>query len=332
MTTPSTEAVPAQSLPQEASPGGSPTDGSPTGGGSTGGSSTGEAAGPGGPPDVRADAVAVEAAAPPPPPRRTGGRLVAALSAAAWSLVGVAVLVALWLWAAESTPELPTPVDVLGTLGDLLADPFHDNGPGDKGIGLQLLTSLQRVFTGFAMAAAVGIPLGLLMGGSKRAWQAANPVVQVLRPVSPLAWFPLGLVVLKDSPQASVFVIFVTALWPTVLNTAAGAASVPDDQRNVARVFRFGRVAYVRHVMVPHSLPSIVTGLRLSMGIAWMVIVAVEMLSGSTGIGSFVWNSYNGGDLAEVISAIVLIGGVGFALDVFFLWLLRVVGGKAATP
>ncbi|MDI2132373.1 nitrate ABC transporter permease [Yinghuangia seranimata] len=272
------------------------------------------------------------AATPPPPRRAGGGRLRAAASAAAWSLVGLAVLVGLWLWAAADTPELPKPTDVLSTLGDLLGDPFYDRGPGDKGIGVQLLTSLQRVFTGFGLAALVGIPLGLLMGGSKRAWQAVNPVVQLLRPVSPLAWFPLGLVVLKDSPQAAVFVIFVTALWPTVLNTAAGAASVPDDQRNVAKVFRFGRFAYVRHVMVPHSLPSIVTGLRLSMGIAWMVIVAVEMLSGSTGIGSFVWNSYNGGDLSEVISAIVLIGGVGFALDMFFLWLLRLVGGKAATP
>ncbi|NUU22459.1 MAG: nitrate ABC transporter permease [Streptomycetaceae bacterium] len=268
----------------------------------------------------------------PPPPRRTGGLVRTAAAGFAWSLVGLAVLVGLWLWAADSTPELPTPPEVLDKLGDLLSDPFYDRGPGDKGIGLQLLTSLRRVFTGFALAAAVGIPLGLLMGGSKRAWQAANPVVQLLRPVSPLAWFPLGLVVLKDAPQAAVFVIFVTALWPTVLNTAAGAASVPEDQRNVARVFRFGRVAYVRHVMVPHSLPSIVTGLRLSMGIAWMVIVAVEMLSGSTGIGSFVWNSYNGGDLAEVVSAIVLIGAVGFALDMFFLWLLRLTGGKAATP
>lgn len=274
---------------------------------------------------------AVEETAAPLPPRRTG-RVRAALAAVAWSLVGLAVLVALWLWVADGTPELPTPLDVLDNLGDLLSDPFYDNGPGDKGVGLQLLTSLQRVFTGFGLAALIGIPLGLLMGGSRRAWQATNPVVQLLRPVSPLAWFPLGLVVLKDAPQASVFVIFVTALWPTVLNTAAGAASVPEDQRNVARVFRFGRVAYVRHVMVPHSLPSIVTGLRLSMGIAWMVIVAVEMLSGSTGIGSFVWNSYNGGDLAEVISAIVLIGGVGFALDMLFLWLLRLVGGKAATP
>lgn len=180
-----------------------------------------------------------------------------------------------------------------------------------------------KVFTGFAMATVVGVPLGFLIGGSKRAWAAVNPIVQVLRPVSPLAWFPIGLVVLKDVGSAAIFVIFVTSLWPTVINTAVGAASVPADQRDVARVFKFGRVAYVRHVVVPHSLPSVITGMRLSMGIAWMVIVAAEMLAGNTGIGYFVWNSYNGGSLANVIVAIVLIGGVGVVLDTAFMRLGR---------
>jgi nitrate/nitrite transport system permease protein len=173
------------------------------------------------------------------------------------------------------------------------------------------------------MAVAVGVPLGFLIGGSKKAWAAANPVIQVLRPVSPLAWFPIGLVVLKDVRSAAVFVIFITSLWPTVVNTAAGAASVPSDQRNVARVFKFGRLAYVRHVVVPHSLPAVITGMRLSMGIAWMVIVAAEMLSGNSGIGYFVWNSYNGGSLPDVIGAIVLIGAVGVALDTAFMGLAR---------
>ena len=176
-----------------------------------------------------------------------------------------------------------------------------------------------KVFAGFAFAVLVGVPLGFLVGGSKRAWAAANPVIQVLRPVSPLAWFPIGLVVLKDVGQAAIFVIFITSLWPTVINTAFGASSVPADQRNVARVFKFGRLAYVRHVVIPHSLPSIITGMRLSMGIAWMVIVAAEMLSGNTGIGYFVWNSYNGGSLANVIAAIVTIGLVGVLLDTAFM-------------
>jgi nitrate/nitrite transport system permease protein len=247
----------------------------------------------------------------------------AALAGLGWAAVGAAVLVALWALVARSSPDLPTPAEGFAALRKLLRYPFYDLGPNDKGIGIQLGVSLVKVFTGFAMATVVGVPLGFLIGGSRRAWAAVNPIVQVLRPVSPLAWFPIGLVVLKDVGHAAVFVIFITSLWPTVINTAAGAASVPADQRNVARVFRFGRVAYVRHVVVPHSLPSIITGMRLSMGIAWMVIVAAEMLAGNTGIGYFVWNSYNGGSLANVIAAIVLIGAVGVALDTAFMRLGR---------
>jgi nitrate/nitrite transport system permease protein len=260
-----------------------------------------------------------------PTPRlgRVVTRVRATLPAIGWAAVGGGVLVAIWAVVAIKSPDLPTPLEGWTALTTLLASPFHDNGPNDKGVGLQLLISLQRVFSGFGMAAVVGIPLGLLIGSSRRAWQAANPVVQLLRPVSPLAWFPIGLVVLKNAPHAAVFVIFITALWPTVTNTAAGAASVPRDHRNVARVFQFGRLRYIRHVLVPHALPSVVTGLRLSMGVAWMVIVAVEMLSGGTGIGFFVWNSYNGANLGEVIAAILLIGIVGLTLDVAFLRIAR---------
>jgi len=245
--------------------------------------------------------------------------LLAALRGAAWAGVGAAVLISLWAVVALSSPDLPTPAAAFSALRKLLRYPFYDLGPNDKGIGIQLGVSLVKVFTGFAMAVIVGVPLGFLIGGSKRAWAAANPVIQVLRPVSPLAWFPIGLVVLKDVGHAAVFVIFITSLWPTVINTAFGASSVPVDQRNVARVFKFGRLAYVRHVVIPHSLPSIITGMRLSMGIAWMVIVAAEMLSGNTGIGYFVWNAYNGGSLANVIAAIVMIGGVGVVLDTAFM-------------
>jgi len=265
----------------------------------------------------------VDPPAPDPPPgaanRPAAVKRARELGAAlAWAALGASVMIALWSAIAVLSPDLPTPAEAWTALRELLSKPFYDNGPNDKGIGLQLGASLQRVFTGFAMATAVGVPLGFLLGGSGRAWKAANPVIQVLRPVSPLAWFPLGLVALKDAPEAAVFVIFITALWPTVINTAAGAASVPVDHRNVARVFKFGRFAYVRHVMVPHSLPAIVTGLRLSMGIAWMVIVAVEMLSGGSGVGFFVWNSYNGGNLAAVTAAILIIGGVGVLLDSVF--------------
>jgi nitrate/nitrite transport system permease protein len=262
---------------------------------------------------------------PAPPSKRPAqaGRVVTLVRSVAWASVGVAVIVALWGLVAVRSPDLPTPSEGFTALRKLLRYPLYDLGPNDKGIGIQLGVSLIKVFTGFAMATLIGVPLGFLIGGSKRAWAAANPVIQVLRPVSPLAWFPIGLVVLKDVRSAAVFVIFITSLWPTVINTAAGAASVPIDQRNVARVFKFGRLAYVRHVVIPHSLPAVITGMRLSMGIAWMVIVAAEMLSGNTGIGYFVWNSYNGGSLANVISAIVLIGAVGVLLDTMFMRLAR---------
>ena len=257
---------------------------------------------------------------PPGPPRPSvGGRVLERGRTFGWALVGFAGVIALWQALAAVAPGLPTPAEGYKELVRLVSHPFYDNGPNDKGIARQLAVSLQRVFGGFTLAAVVGIPLGLGIGTSKRAWKAVNPVVQILRPVSPLAWFPIWLVVFKDTGKASVFVIFITALWPIVLNTATGASSIPRDHRNVARVFCFGRLAYLRHVLLPNTLPSIVTGLRLSMGIAWMVIVAVEMLSGGAGIGFFVWDAYNASNLPGVVAAIVLIGGVGIALDAVFL-------------
>lgn len=262
------------------------------------------------------------------PPDLTVGSHVRRIAAAAgWALIGFAVLIALWQVGASRVPTLPAPSDTFTKLQSLLSDPFYDRGPNDKGIGLRMFGSLQRVFFGFGLAMVVGIPLGFAIGASKRAWQAFNPLIQVLRPVSPLAWFPIWLVIFKDADRAAVWVIFITSLWPTVLNTAAGAAAVPSDQRAVARVFRFGRLAYLRHVLVPNTLPSIVTGMRVSMGIAWMVIVAVEMLAsgGGTGIGSYVWEQYNALNLAAMVAAIVLIGITGFLLDLIFLRLARAV-------
>jgi nitrate/nitrite transport system permease protein len=272
-------------------------------------------------------------ASPGPDAATLGSRLAArardAAAAMAWAAVGFAVLGVLWQLVAWRVPELPGPVDTFKELGALLTTtPFAAKGAdGSPGIGVQLFGSLQRVFFGFGLAAIIGVPFGFLLGGSKRAWRAANPVIQILRPVSPLAWFPIWLVMLKSAPQAAIWVIFITALWPIVINTAAGASAVPVDQRNVARVFRFGRLAYLRHIVVPHTLPAVITGLRLSMGVAWMVIVAVEMLSGGTGVGFFVWDSYNALNLARVIAAIILIGVIGVVLDQVFLF-----AGRKATP
>ncbi len=276
------------------------------------------------PPVVEAEHSSTTPPPSPEPPSIAGTsrpRKVAA--AAAWSLVGIGLVIVAWAVAAARNPDLPTPAATASEMRELLSSPFHDNGPNDLGIGRQLLGSLGRVAWGFGLAALVGVPLGLAMGTSRRVWQAINPVVQLLRPVSPLAWFPIWLVLFKDAPRAAVWVILITALWPIVLNTAAGAAAVPADQRNVAKVFRFSRAAYVRHILVPHSMSSIITGLRLAMGTAWMVIVAVEMLSGGTGIGFFVWDAYNALNLSRVVCAILLIGMIGVAIDLAFLQLAR---------
>ena len=254
------------------------------------------------------------------------GRVGKVLTSVALGLVGFALLVAIWQLGSSRVANLPAPSETFTKLRELVSEPFYDRGPNDKGIGLRMIASLQRVFSGFGLAVAVGVPIGLAIGASKRAWQMFNPVIQLLRPVSPLAWFPIWLVVFSDSGRAAIWVIFITSLWPMVLNTAAAANAVPNDQRAVAKVFRFGKLPYLRHVLIPNALPSIVTGMRVSMGIAWMVIVAVEMLSsGGTGIGSYVWEQYNALNLSSMIAAIVLIGIVGFALDLIFLRLGKAV-------
>jgi nitrate/nitrite transport system permease protein len=257
-----------------------------------------------------------ETPAHPPAANRWRERLLAL----AFGVLGIAVFVGFWAFVSWRNSDLPGPLDAWNELTSLLSDGFTSSGPNGQGIMLMLGDSLELTMKGFGLAALVGIPVGLAAGGSRRIWEAVTPVVQLLKPVSPLAWFPIGLVAFKDSPEAATFVVFITALWPIVLNTAVGASSVPTDHRNVARVFRFGRVPYLRQVVIPHTMPSIITGLRVSMGIAWMVIVAAEMLSGSQGIGFFVWNSYNGGNLAAVMAAIVLIGIVGVILDNVFVF------------
>lgn len=272
----------------------------------------------------------VPPAPPPPPSLPTVSRLRRAGATLGWALAGVAGFVALWWLAAGRNDRLPAPGDTFSVLREMLADPFYDNGPDDKGVGVLVWLTLQRVFKGWALATLAGVPLGLLVGSSRRAWQAVNPVVQVLRPVSPLAWFPILAFALNDTEVAGVWTVFVIALWPTVLNTAAGAATVPTDQRDVARVFRFGRFAYLRHVLVPHVLPSTVTGLRLSMGMGWIVIVAIEMLGGSSGIGRQIWTWYNAFTLDKVAAGIVIVGVVGLVLDLALMRLARAVSLEGA--
>jgi len=230
------------------------------------------------------------------------------------------VLILLWqFFAWKTNGDIPGPSAGWLAIEELFIseDPFYNNpeDPNYKGIIIIMLNSLGRVFTGFILGSLVAIPIGFLMGASPIWMNILNPIVQTLRPVSPLAWFPLGMIALKDAAGATIFMIFITSLWPTVINTALGVASLPSDHKNVAKAFGFSTYKYVTKIIVPYALPYIITGLRLSIGVAWMVIVAGEMLSGGMGIGFFVWDSYNGGALEKVILAIFLIGLVGLALD-----------------
>jgi nitrate/nitrite transport system permease protein len=240
---------------------------------------------------------------------------IGAGKSAGYMLCGFAILLGIWAVVSVVSQSLPGPFTTLKTLAQMLSRPFYDNGPNDKGIGIQLISSIGRVFAGFALGSLVAIPVGVLMGASSTCRRLFNPLVQLLRPVSPLAWFPIGLAVFKHAGEATIFVIFITSLWPTLINTAFGVGSLPDDHRNVARAFAFSRGRYLRRILIPFSLPHILTGLRLSLGIAWVVIVAGEMLSGGIGIGFFVWDSWNALSLERVMSAILLIGLIGLLLD-----------------
>lgn len=247
------------------------------------------------------------------------GVLMSVLKTILFNVLGFAILAAIWHGVSIITDgELPTPAATLAVLFEMIADPFYDYGPNDKGIGLQLFSSLGRVFSGFLCGALIAIPLGLLMGASSFCRRIFDPLVQVLKPVSPLAWFPIGLVAFQSASSATVFIIFITSLWPTLINTAFGVSSIPDDHKNVAKAFGFSRWKYLTKILLPYSLPHIITGLRLSVSVAWLVIVAGEMLSGGLGIGFFVWDSWNALSLEKVISAILIIGVVGLLLDRFF--------------
>ena len=234
-------------------------------------------------------------------------------------LTGFLVLFTTWeLASLLSKGELPGSIKTMKVFFNMWADPFYDAGPNDKGIGVQLLLSLERVFIGFGYGTLIAIPFGFLIGSNKIMMNILNPVIQILRPVSPLAWFPVGLAMMKVSDKATIFVIVITSLWPTLINTALGVASVPQDHKNVGKAFGFSHWNYITKILLPSSLPLIITGLRLSIGVAWLVIVAAEMLSGGVGIGFFVWDSWNALSLEKVLCAILIIGLVGLLLDKLF--------------
>ncbi len=243
------------------------------------------------------------------------------LRAAILSVVLLAVLLGAWELATQAPgsgapgARLPGPSKLWAHAVQELSNPFYDAGPNDKGIGIQLAYSIGRVLAGYGLAALIAIPVGFVIGMSPMWQRALDPYIQVLKPISPLAWMPLALYVIKDSAMSSIFVIFICSIWPMLINTAFGVASVRRDYINVARTHELSRVATAFQVILPAAAPTILTGMRISIGISWLVIVAAEMLVGGTGIGYYVWNEWNNLNLASVIFSILMIGLIGMLLD-----------------
>ncbi|MEB3300527.1 MAG: nitrate ABC transporter permease [Cyanobacteriota bacterium] len=223
--------------------------------------------------------------------------------------------------------RLPGPINVVAdTWNPYISQPFFDNGGTSKGLGWQILISLQRVALGYGLAAVVGVSIGGLLGLSRFIGKGLDPVIQVLRTVPPLAWFPISLMVFQDATTSAIFVIFITAIWPIIINTAVGIREIPQDYTNVARVLRLRKGEYIRNIVIPATVPYVFTGLRIAVGLAWLAIVAAEMLKADGGIGYFIWDAYNaGGDASssQIILAILYVGLVGLALDRLVAWVGR---------
>lgn len=230
-------------------------------------------------------------------------------------VIGLALLLAVWTLISHQSQGLPGPVSTFKAAAVLFSDPFYINNPNDVGIGWNILNSLQRVATGFGMAALVGIPLGFIIGRYEFMSRMTAPIISLLKPVSPLAWLPIGLLVFKAANPAAIWVIFISAIWPMIINTAVGVSKVPQDYMNVAKVLNLSEWKVVTKILFPYVLPYMMTGVRLSIGVAWLVIVAAEMLTGGVGIGFWVWDEWNNLNVEHIIIAIVIVGVVGLLLE-----------------
>ena len=230
-------------------------------------------------------------------------------------LIGIAVLVGVWALATMNSTSFPTPAATFTEAVKLFSDPFYRKGPNDQGIGWNILFSLERVAVGFGLAALVGIPLGFLIGRFQVLNAAVAPLISLLKPVSPLAWLPIGLLVFKSANPAAIWTIFICSIWPMVVNTAVGVQRVPEDYLNVARVLKLSEWKIATRILLPSVMPYLLTGVRLSVGTAWLVIVAAEMLTGGVGIGFWVWDEWNNLNVAHIIVAIFVIGIVGLLLE-----------------
>jgi nitrate/nitrite transport system permease protein len=249
---------------------------------------------------------------------------IAFLSRTLPPLIVLSLLLGVWeLLCNKPGATLPPPSKVWSDTKELIFDPFFDRGGIDKGLFWHLSASLQRVALGYSMAAAVGIALGTLVGQSTWAMRGLDPIFQVLRTVPPLAWLPLSLAAFRQGQPAAIFVIFITAIWPVIINTAVGIRNIPQDYRNIAQVLRLNPLEYFYKIMVPAAAPYIFTGLRIGIGLSWLAIVAAEMLIGGVGIGFFIWDAWNSSRITEIILALVYVGLVGFVLD-------RIVAGIAS--
>jgi nitrate/nitrite transport system permease protein len=232
-------------------------------------------------------------------------------------IVALAIILIIWqVLSAGENPNLPAPLTVLKETWDpLIVNPFYDNGGTDKGLFWQLLASLQRVGIGFSLSAIVGIGLGILIGSNKIMFDALDPIFQVLRTIPPLAWLPISLAAFRQSDPSAIFVIFITAIWPIIINTTVGVQQIPQDYRNVSRVLQLSRVEYFFNILIPSAVPYIFTGLRIGIGLSWLAIVAAEMLVGGVGIGFFIWDAYNSSRMSQIILALIYVGVVGLVLD-----------------
>ena len=231
-------------------------------------------------------------------------------------VLGLLLLALIWSLVSMATAgSIPTPIDTLKQAIDIFSDPFYRKGPNDQGVGWNVLASLQRVALGFGLAAIVGIPTGFVIGRFEFMSRMFNPLISLMRPVSPLAWLPIGLLVFKGAHPAAIWTIFICSIWPMIINTAVGVQRVPQDYMNVARVLNLSEWKIVTKILFPSVLPYMLTGVRLAVGTAWLVIVAAEMLTGGVGIGFWVWDEWNNLNVKNIIIAIFVIGIVGLILE-----------------
>ena len=262
-----------------------------------------------------------------PAPQNSRNKLLDSVGAfMKWLLppvLGMVLLLGIWSIATQTSPNLPGPVKTWDSAVVLFSDPFYDKGPNDKGIGWNILHSLQRVGLGFGAAAIIGIPLGFMIGRFKFLNSMLAPIISLLRPVSPLAWLPIGLLVFKAADPSAIWVIFISSIWPIIINTSVGVTRIPQDYMNVAKVLNLSEWKIFTKILFPSVLPYMMTGIRLSIGVAWLVIVAAEMLTGGIGLGFWVWDEWNNLNVEHIIIAIFTVGIVGLLLEQALMLLAR---------